>query len=350
MISLSELNKLILTPSDSIKSATSIISKFAYRMVIVADENYHLLGVVTDQDIRSGLSLHISLDAPVSSIMNTNPKTVSLEHVDDCHNVLNEYNFLAVPIVKGNQIVSLCSSIDIDKPSEIMQNSVFLMAGGFGMRLRPLTKKTPKPLLKMGEKSILENLLYNLSQQGFKNIYISIHYKSEMIMSNIGDGTKWGIKIKYITEDIPLGTAGSLGFLSIEELIFPILVMNCDLVTDVNYGLLVNYHDENDSEITMCTRDYEFEVPYGVVDEIEGFVKALIEKPVKNFFVNAGIYAINKSIVETIDKDKYLDMTDLISQCISSNRKIMTYPLHEYWIDIGRIEDYNIIKDGLKNR
>jgi NDP-sugar pyrophosphorylase family protein len=214
------------------------------------------------------------------------------------------------------------------------------MAGGFGKRLHPLTVDTPKPLLPVGNRPILETILMQFIEAGFHNFYISIYYKADMIRKHFGDGSNWGVTIKYVHEDRPLGTAGSLGMLpqDIEKL--PVLMMNGDLLTKVDFIQLLNFHNEQKSIATMCVRKYDFEVPYGVVTIENVNIQSIVEKPLQKFFVNAGIYILEPELISSVDGLSYIDMPNLLERQIKQGEKINAFPIHEYWLDIGRIEEY----------
>tara|TARA_B100001059_G_C17560635_1_gene439895 strand:- start:62 stop:733 length:672 start_codon:yes stop_codon:yes gene_type:complete len=217
------------------------------------------------------------------------------------------------------------------------------MAGGFGKRLKPITNKTPKPLLKIGSKSVLEVLIKKLINLGFFEFYLSVHYKHEMIKKYFGDGKKFGCKIDYLYEDSPLGTAGSLGLLSHFKVGENLLILNSDLVTNVNFIELFKFHDFHQNDATMCVKQYSHTVPYGIVNHSNFKLKEIIEKPKYNFFINCGIYILSSKIVNKIKKPKYIDMPELLFKC-SKNKKILIFPIHENWIDIGSIDDYKKAK------
>lgn len=219
-------------------------------------------------------------------------------------------------------------------------NPVLLMAGGFGTRLLPLTKETPKPLLKVGKLPILETIITQFIDAGFHNFYISTHYKAEMVRKHFGDGSAWGVSIQYIHETKPMGTAGSLGLLPRDIQDLPILVMNGDLLTKVNFEHLLEFHKEQGGVATMCVREYDFQVPYGVIESKECRITSIVEKPVHQFFVNAGIYVLNPALVKSVDGKTYLDMPSLLESRIENGEQVDTFPLHEYWIDIGHLEEF----------
>jgi NDP-sugar pyrophosphorylase family protein len=213
------------------------------------------------------------------------------------------------------------------------------MAGGFGTRLHPLTKNTPKPLLKVGVKPILETIIEQFINYGFHNFYISTHFKSEQIRDYFKNGELHNISIKYLHEDTPLGTAGSLGLLPNNLPDLPMIVMNGDLLTKVDFQHLLDFHGNHNCEATMCVREYDFQVPYGVV-EIDNYkIKKIKEKPVHKFFVNAGIYVLSRNLINKVDGKSYLDMTDFLEKELSSDG-VCPFLIHEYWLDIGRIDEY----------
>ncbi|MCI7477621.1 MAG: alcohol dehydrogenase, partial [Selenomonadales bacterium] len=230
-------------------------------------------------------------------------------------------------------------SILSDFKKEKKKNKVLLMAGGLGMRLRPLTENCPKPLLRIGDKPILQIIMESFVKEGFLDFYISVNYKSEMIEEYFGNGEHFGVNISYIHEPKRLGTAGAVGLIPdvIDE---PIIVMNGDLLTNVNFSQLLAFHNNNNAVATMCGREYKIQVPFGVINYDNWEIKSLEEKPMLTNFVNAGIYVLNPDVVKAVKKDEYLDMPDLFTQLISENKKVLVFPLRESWLDIGRMEDF----------
>jgi NDP-sugar pyrophosphorylase family protein len=219
------------------------------------------------------------------------------------------------------------------------ENWVVLMAGGLGTRLAPLTDNCPKPLLKVGNKPILETIIENFISHGFKRFYLSVNYKAEMIEEYFGDGSRWGAEIRYLREDKKMGTAGALGLIP-EPLTQPFLVMNGDLLTKVNFSQLLNFHQEQNAHATMCVREYDFQVPYGVVSVDKHRIKSIEEKPVHRFFVNAGIYVLDPEAVSLIPADMPYDMTSLFEQMTANEREVIAFPVREYWLDIGHRDDF----------
>jgi dTDP-glucose pyrophosphorylase len=330
----------LISPDCSVKDALAVIDKEALRGAIVVDENEKLLGLVSDGDIRRGLLSGGTLEDSVSQVMNTAPIIASPEATKVQLVELMEANgILSIPVV-DNGIVVAFHTLHGTSSQEKINNPVFLMAGGFGTRLRPLTNNCPKPLLKVGDKPILEITLLNFIKSGFINFYISTHYMPEMIEEYFGDGSKWGVNISYVYEESPLGTGGALGLLPNNIPNLPLIMMNGDVLTNINFQKLLTFHVNENADATMCVREYEYQIPYGVIQGENGHVTSMEEKPVQLFHINAGIYVVNPSVVNKVTPKTVIDMPTLLESCIDVEDNIMMFPIHEYWLDIGRMEDY----------
>ena len=332
--------KVTLKTSDSLETAIKVLHEVGLQIALVIDKKGKLLGTITDGDIRSAIIKQSTMKSPVSLIMNSNPLTINDKvKNEDILSLMTDKGLLHMPILNKDGTLCGLETLQhlIEKP--IYDNPVFLMAGGFGTRLHPLTKETPKPLLKIGSKPILEMIIEQFISHGFHNFYISTHFKSEQIRNYFKNGEIHNITIQYLHEDKPLGTAGSLGLLPDNLPDLPIIVMNGDLLTKVDFINLLDFHYDHDSEATMCVREYAFQVPYGVVQIDNYNIKEIKEKPVHKFFVNAGIYVLNKTLINKLDGKSYLDMTDLLDKELI-NEKVNAFPIHEYWLDIGKIEEY----------
>ena len=332
--------KVLLTPKDSLERTIKVLHEGGCRIALVADKFGMLLGTVTDGDIRRALINQLTMESSVSLIMNGNPITVDDKVKNkDILSLMSDKSLLHMPIIDKDGILCGLETLQHLIESPIYDNPIFLMAGGFGTRLHPLTKSTPKPLLKVGNKPILEMIIEQFINYGFHNFYISTHFKSEQIRDYFKDGKLHNVSVKYVHEDVPLGTAGSLGLLPDNLPSLPIIVMNGDLLTKVDFKNLLNFHCEHNSEATMCVREYDFQVPYGVV-EIDNYnIKEIKEKPVHKFFVNAGIYVLNRSLINKVDGKSCLDMTDFLEKELN-NGGVNAFPIHEYWLDIGQMEEY----------
>lgn len=304
---------------------------------VIVDPKDQILGTVTDRDIRKALLGHTPLDVSVNRIMNKNPTTLSFPlDPTEISEKLSKNLFEQFPVIDSEKKI-----VGIHTNAELMQvkfkNLVVLMAGGLGSRLAPLTEACPKPLLKVGHQPVLETIIENFLKHGFHRFLISVNFQSEMIENYFQDGHRWGASIQYLREKEALGTAGSLSLLN-EPLDHPLIVMNGDLLTKLNFRSLLEFHEDHKLPITMCVREYDFQVPYGVVKLENSYVTALEEKPIHKFFVNAGIYVINPNIISSIPKNEFHHMTDVIDPLLEK-KKIASFPIHEYWVDIGEVED-----------
>ena len=335
--------KVVLKLNDTVQTAIMALNEGSFfRIVIVVDESERLIGTVTDGDIRRGLIKHFSMDTAINKIMSVNP-TVAFES-DDKQKVFSKMkglDLLSMPIIDSDRKIVGIETLKSLLEKSKYDNPVFLMAGGFGKRLKPLTDPLPKPLLKGGNKAILENILDQFIASGFHDFYISTHYKAEMVKKHFGDGSNWNVSIKYIHEEEPLGTAGGLGLLPSDLPKLPILMMNGDLLTKIDFDKLLNFHLETGDDATMCVREYDFQVPYGVIKADGRHIVSIQEKPIQNFFVNAGVYVLNQSILDIVDGVNYLDMPELLEKIIKGSGRVNMFPVHEYWLDIGQIEQFD---------
>jgi len=332
--------RVLLAPDDSLEHTIKVLHEGGCRIALVSDRHGKLLGTVTDGDIRRALITQLTMKSSVSLIMNSNPIAVDNKVGNkEILALMSSQGFLHMPIIDKDGILCGLETLQnlVEKPK--YDNPVFLMAGGFGTRLHPLTKNTPKPLLKVGVKPILETIIEQFINYGFHNFYISTHFKSEQIRDYFKNGELHNISIKYLHEDTPLGTAGSLGLLPNNLPDLPMIVMNGDLLTKVDFRHLLDFHGNHNCEATMCVREYDFQVPYGVV-EIDNYkIKKIKEKPVHKFFVNAGIYVLSKNLINKVDGKSYLDMTDFLEKELNSD-EVCAFPIHEYWLDIGQMDEY----------
>ena len=346
MINYSEIT---INKNQSIREALKIIDKGAIKIAIVLDDNKIVIGTITDGDIRRGLLDKLTLDSTINSLYF---KTPTLANVNDSKESIIqkaiEKKLYQIPIVDEDgrlvDIEDLATLLKINK----RRNRVILMAGGLGTRLRPLTEDTPKPLLEVGKKPILETIIESFAKYGFVNITISVNYKADMIKDYFGDGSKFGINIDYIEEIKRLGTAGALGLLQNRPQ-EPFFVMNADLLTNVNFSHLLDFHSHENSVATMCVREYEYQVPYGVIETKGSIVTSIKEKPIQKFFVNAGIYTLSPQVFEYIPKNEFYDMPTLFEELIKNNLKPISFPIHEYWMDIGRISDFEQAQNEFSN-
>ena len=329
-----------LMPSATIKEALEIIDSGTMQLAIVVDENDKLIGTITDGDIRRGLLNGLELSSLIEPIIYKNPTTASLS--DTKEDILKKAlakKLHQIPVVDDeNRVVGIKEIEELVSPA-IKPNKVVLMVGGLGTRLRPLTEETPKPMLMVGNKPILQTIVEKFAEYGFVNIIMCVNYKSNIIQDYFKDGSAFGVKIEYVLETQRMGTAGALSLLK-EIPNEPFFVMNGDLLTNVNFEHLCHYHLSHNAMATMCVREYDFQVPYGVVNIHDSKIISIKEKPVHKFFVSAGIYMLNPETISSIDKDKFFDMPTLFEKLIEQGKNTLSFPIREYWLDIGRMEEY----------
>lgn len=332
--------EILISPDTPVVKAIEIIDRGDLQIALVVNEKGQLLGTVTDGDIRRAILRQLSLEHPVRDIMNTKPCFISREQSRDIAlSLMKNKRVRQIPVIDETMcLVGLEIADELLKPPA-RDNWVVLMAGGLGQRLHPLTESCPKPLLRVGGKPLLEIILESFIEQGFRHFYISVHYRAEMIMEYFGDGSRWGAAIQYIQESKRLGTVGALSLLP-EIPREPLLLMNGDILTKINYGQLLEFHKKSHSAATVCVKEHQSQLPYGVVTIEQQRLKKLEEKPAQRFFINAGLYVLQPEALYHIPLDTCFDMPDLFKALLARDQEIATFPIREYWIDIGRFDDY----------
>ena len=325
-----------------IKIAIERLNKVGIKIALVLDENFRLLGTISDGDFRRGMLSGLTLEDTVEKIMNKNPRTVNegtsrLEILK----LMNDTKILQIPIVdRNNFVVGLHLWDDISVQAKY-SNIMVIMAGGKGSRLHPQTENRPKPMLLVAGIPILEHIIKRARSQGFNHFIIAINYLGQIIEDYFKDGHKFGVKIEYLHEDVPLGTAGALSLLS-HKPDKAFIVTNGDVITDINYSDFLEYHTVQNAAATVAVHTHEFQIPYGVV-QINGLeVESYEEKPVVSSLINAGVYALDPDILDLIAEPKYRDMPEILDISRDLKKKVIVYPLHESWIDIGRPIDLEI--------
>jgi len=332
--------KVVLNPEIPIREAIRIIDAGALQIALVVDADNRLLGTVTDGDVRRGILREVPFDESVCQIMNPQPAMANvLQTREEILALMKQRSIHQIPLVDDG-----CRLVGLEIMETLLQtrrlpNRVVVMAGGLGSRLRPMTNDCPKPMLKVGGRPILETVLGNFLEQGFNRFYIAVNYKAEMIKDHFGDGTNFGAEIEYLHEEKKLGTAGALSLIP-KRPSEPIVVMNGDLLTKINFQHLFDFHHHHQAVATMCVREYDFQVPYGVVQVEQHRMMGIEEKPVHKFFVNAGIYILDPAVLTMIPTDSYCDMPTIFGTLIDSGSETTVFPIREYWLDIGRLDDF----------
>ncbi len=340
----SSFKECITSEDGDIRKAISTIEKGGLRIALIIGKDKKLVGTICDGDIRRGLLKGFTLDSPLSHVIKRNYHRASSDvSKKELSKIMKKNSISQIPIVTDdNKLIGLEISHDLipDSSNYLTPNYALLMAGGKGTRLQPITNNCPKPLLPINGKPILEIILEQCINSGIRNFYISVHYLAEKIINYFGDGSKWNVNIEYLSENIPLGTAGALTLLppTIKD---PIIVINGDVLTKTNFHEILKYHSENNADITICAREHKLSSPYGVI-EVQGIkFKSMIEKPSFRQLVNAGIYVINPQLIEQIKTNNYIDMPEFIKETKNREKNVIVYPVHEYWIDIGKPETLN---------
>ncbi len=334
------LQQCLIGPDTTIHTLIERFNSRAEQIGIVVDEQRRLLGTVTDGDLRRGILRGVTTDAPVREIMNTAPRTLSIDQPrDDITGYMRRERVRHLPIVDfAGRPVDLVSLEKLLGPTA-QPYPVIIMAGGEGTRLRPLTEHTPKPMLDVGGQPILETIIRRCAAGGFSEFHISVNYRADVIKHHFGDGRHLGVEINYLHEMTPLGTAGPLGQLP-PDITSPVLVLNGDILTKMDPARLIEFHRDAGAAATMGVREYEFQIPYGVVDIDDSEIRGLREKPVSRQFINAGIYVLDQRALDLLPKDAASDMPSLFTACRAEGLKTLAFPIREYWVDIGHLDDY----------
>ncbi|WP_054113715.1 nucleotidyltransferase family protein [Marinagarivorans algicola] len=336
-----EFIKVIIGPDVDIRTAWRVLDSAGLRVVLIADEERNFIGIATDGDIRRGLLSTVSLDDPISAVVNTSPLTVNRSvNKKDLITLMEQKCILALPVVESGKLLgieSLPALLAVPK----LNNPVFIMAGGFGTRLRPLTDSIPKPMLPIAGTPMLEVLVKRFRDLGFWNFYISTHYLPEVIQEHFGDGQGFGVSVSYVHEDSPLGTGGALGLLPASLPQLPLIVINGDVLTDIDFRTLLDAHEQKGAEATMCVKSYEVNIPYGVIEGEGDRIACMVEKPTYSYAVNTGIYVLSPAVFKGVPRQERIDMPTLLAQHIEKGDKVIKQVMHGYWLDIGRMNDYN---------
>lgn len=343
------IDRYLIHSTDSVRTALIKLDKLGSSPIlfVVADNNI-LLGSLTDGDLRRGFIKGLDFTNSLTDFLQENPKFI----YEDSYNLplieeLRENRFKVIPIL--NEAREIIDVLNFETRSTLIPASAVLMAGGEGKRLRPLTENTPKPLLKVGDKPIIEYNIDRLSKVGVKNISLSINYLGDQLVDYFGDGSRNGVNIKYVRENMPLGTIGSI--LLIDKFDYEdIIVMNSDLLTNIDFGDFFKAYKDSDADMAVAATSYHVDVPYAVL-EVGGtnLVKSLREKPRYTYYSNAGIYILKKELLKMIPNGKYFDITDLMDKVLEMNLKLITYPINGYWLDIGKHEDFIKAQEDIKH-
>ena len=337
---MNNLHDILVKPDYTIRDAMQRINRGRKGIALLVDEHWRFLATITDGDLRRAILGGARLGSEAAQTVYekdgqlrksvTAPAGISRE---EQLRIMRAAGVLQLPLVDDSgRVVDLVVADDLEQAGNLPVQAV-IMAGGFGTRLRPLTDDTPKPMLPIDGTPILERTIRGLSGAGIQRINITTHYLPEKITNYFGNGDDFGVELNYVSEDVPLGTAGAVGLVAETE--EPLLVINGDILTSVDFRSLVKFHRERRAALTVGVRQYDVKVPYGVVEAEDGLVRALCEKPTYDFLVNAGVYLLEPSVRRLIPASKKFDMTDLIELLLEKGEVVASFPILEYWIDIG---------------
>ena len=339
-----KIDEIKINQNASIKEALEVIDKGAIKVAVVLSDDGLLLGMLNDGDIRRALLKGMSLGDSIAGIINKHPVVANINDTKErILELANEKKLHQIPIISNGKLIGIQDIREFLAPKN-KPNKVILMVGGLGTRLRPLTNDVPKPMLDVGNKPILHTIVENFAKYGYTDIIMCVNYKSEIIKEYFGNGDKFGVKIEYVLENQRMGTAGALSLLQ-KRPKDDFFVMNGDLLTNVNFEYLHEYHKDSNALASICIRKYEMQVPYGVVNVRANKVTSIEEKPTQSFFVSAGIYMFSPIVLDFIPKGVFYDMPTLLGELLKQGFAVYPFFIREYWLDIGRMDEYRRAND-----
>ncbi len=346
---MTRLDPIVVREGTTLREAVERMTRSGRQIALVTDSDGRLAGVVTDGDVRRALLRGLSLDGPVDEAMNPKPVVAPPDVTRDAALTVMRARVLRhLPLVaEDGTLVDLLTLQDLSAPAALVPTRAVIMAGGEGKRLRPLTDDTPKPLLRVGGRPILEILIERLRHSGIADLVLAVHHKSQMIRDRLGDGARLGVRIEYVEESRPLGTMGALRLLR-ERPSAPFFVVNSDILTKCDFRAMWDFHGRQDGcALTVGVSLHQVDIPYGEFTLRGGRVLHVEEKPRKEFPINAGIYVLSPAAVDVIPPDRSFDATDLIRELLATGRQVAGYVIREYWLDVGRHPDLERANDDV---
>ncbi|MFZ5587072.1 MAG: nucleotidyltransferase family protein [Thermodesulfobacteriota bacterium] len=344
-----------LGPGQTVRQIMDCLNRNQKGIVIVTDRRGRLLGAINDGDLRRALLAGKDMTATAHDILAmkqaagqpppvTAPLGSSRSHL---LGLMQKRQVRQIPLLDAEgRVAELVTWADL-MPEETAPFQAVIMAGGRGARLAPLTGDCPKPMLPVGDRPLLERIIEQLRQAGIRRVNVSTCYLAEKIHAHFGDGRGLGVELNYVTEEKPLGTAGALGLLDRPD--EPLLIINGDILTQMDFRAMLQFHEEHQAALTVGVRKYEVSVPFGVVTTNGPYVEALEEKPQYSLFVNAGVYLLEPGVVQFVTSGERLDMTDLIARLLAAGERVVSFPIIEYWLDVGSHSDYQRAQQDYQN-
>lgn len=330
----------LIAPDTTLRGALETINEVGCQMALVVDDRQRLLGTLSDGDARRALLRGLTLTAPVSEAMHRTPTVVNAGDDRETRlGLMKRLGLHQLPVIDADGHVVGLEVVDDFLNAPEREEWVVIMAGGLGSRLKELTRQTPKPMLNVGSRPILETIIRSFAEHGFRQFYLAVNYKAEQIESHFGDGSRFGIQVQYLREERRMGTAGALSLLPATPQ-RPFIVTNADLLTKEDYGAMVDRHTAAGADATMGVRKYEMQVPFGVVREERGLITGIEEKPVHRFVVSAGMYVLSPRMLELVPRDTFFDMPSLFDTAIARGLQTRCHHVDGYWLDIGRPADF----------
>lgn len=335
-----------IAPSETVRSLMTLMDRCGMGIVLVVDDQKRLEATITDGDVRRAILLGMELDQAVRELLTTRKDNlrpagpvVAQEgtSAEELRRLMDEFRIRQIPLLDAQQRV-IDIALDSDFEGSALPLEGFIMAGGFGTRLMPLTEKCPKPMLPVSGRPIIEHLISKLRAAGIQHVNIATHYLAEDIVNHFHDGRDFDIHIAYVEEKHPMGTAGALSLASLGDT--PVLVVNGDILTSIDIRAMLDFHREHSADMTIAVTQHEVRIPFGVVsvDGVEAV--RIVEKPLVRNFVNAGIYLIQPEVCRMVPQDRPYDMPDLITALLDAHKHVICFPIREYWLDVGQMEQY----------
>ena len=335
--------EITLRPGATVRDAMDAMTKNRIGIVLVTDAAGRLLGVAADIDVRRALLHGSGLDSPILKALNRRPITLRVDAAPEkIAAAFRTHQKSHIPLVDGKgRLKGLAELSEYATIPRRYPNRVVVMAGGVGKRLRPLTSNTPKPMLLLGDKPILEHLIEQMAAAGFSRFTFAVNYLAEQITHHFANGSRWGVEIDYVHEKKPMGTAGALSLLKAGDAA-PLIVLNGDILTKVDFAALLDFHRAEKGLATICVKHHEIQVPYGVVEQSRRKLSRFVEKPTHRFLINAGIYVLEPRVLAWLPHRRAIDMPNFL-HTIRAHRRgaVACFPLQEYWLDIGGPQEFS---------